>query len=100
MTKSVVIDSDTGEGMDSTVRTSTGAAFYRAETALVADVERRIAQVGASIPIAAKHSNMWSEVHLQSMHSSTSVSKRQTNQTSLVKSCALHYQLVVSKKSK
>ena len=45
MTKSSVVDNETGKSMDSTVRTSTGTFFGRGQDAVLAAVEKRIAQV-------------------------------------------------------
>lgn len=48
MTKSSVVDNETGKSIDSTVRTSTGTFFARGQTDVLAAVEKRIAQVNAS----------------------------------------------------
>ena len=45
MTKSSVVDNETGKSMDSTVRTSTGTFFGRGQDEVLAAVEKRIAQV-------------------------------------------------------
>ncbi len=45
MTKSSVVDNETGKSMDSTVRTSTGTFFARGQDEVLAAVEKRIAQV-------------------------------------------------------
>lgn len=45
MTKSSVVDNETGKSMDSTVRTSTGTFFARGQDEVLASVEKRIAQV-------------------------------------------------------
>lgn len=45
MTKSSVVDNETGKSMDSTVRTSTGTFFARGQDEVLANVEKRIAQV-------------------------------------------------------
>ena len=45
MTKSSVVDSQTGKSMDSTVRTSTGTFFARGQDEVLEAIERRIAQV-------------------------------------------------------
>lgn len=45
MTKSSVVDNQTGKSMDSTVRTSTGTFFARGQDEVLASVEKRIAQV-------------------------------------------------------
>lgn len=47
MTKSSVVDNDTGKSIDSTVRTSTGTFFGRGQTDVLTAVEKRIAQVSA-----------------------------------------------------
>ena len=47
MTKSSVVDNETGKSMDSTVRTSTGTFFGRGQDAVLAAVEKRIAQVSS-----------------------------------------------------
>ena len=47
MTKSSVVDNETGKSMDSTVRTSTGTFFARGQNEVLANVEKRIAQVSA-----------------------------------------------------
>ena len=44
MTKSSVVDNQTGKSMDSTVRTSTGTFFARGQDDVLASVEKRIAQ--------------------------------------------------------
>lgn len=49
MTKSSVVDNETGKSVDSTVRTSTGTFFARGQNPVLAAVEKRIAQVGASL---------------------------------------------------
>ena len=46
MTKSSVVDNETGKSMDSTVRTSTGTFFARGQDEVLTSVEKRIAQVG------------------------------------------------------
>lgn len=45
MTKSSVVDNETGKSMDSTVRTSTGTFFARGQDEVLTAVEKRIAQV-------------------------------------------------------
>ena len=45
MTKSSVVDNETGKSVDSTVRTSTGTFFSRGQDEVVAAIEKRIAQV-------------------------------------------------------
>ncbi|KAL3132857.1 hypothetical protein ABBQ38_006782 [Trebouxia sp. C0009 RCD-2024] len=45
MTKSSVVDNETGKSIDSTVRTSTGTFFARGQDPVLAAVEKRIAQV-------------------------------------------------------
>ena len=47
MTKSSVVDNETGKSIDSTVRTSTGTFFARGQDPVLAAVEKRIAQVNA-----------------------------------------------------
>ena len=47
MTKSSVVDNETGKSMDSLVRTSTGTFFARGQTAVLKALEKRIAQVSA-----------------------------------------------------
>ena len=49
MTKSSVVDNQTGKSMDSTVRTSTGTFFARGQDEVLASVEKRIAQVRVSL---------------------------------------------------
>ena len=44
MTKSTVVDNETGKSVDSTVRTSTGTFFNRGEDEVVRRIEKRIAQ--------------------------------------------------------
>lgn len=48
MTKSSVVDNETGKSIDSTVRTSTGTFFARGQDPVLAAVEKRIAQVSVS----------------------------------------------------
>ena len=52
MTKSTVVDNETGKSMDSTVRTSTGTFFGRGQDEVIHGIEKRIALVrrGLSIP--------------------------------------------------
>ena len=50
MTKSSVVDNETGKSMDSTVRTSTGTFFGRGQDEVLAAVEKRIAQVCTQPP--------------------------------------------------
>lgn len=45
MTKSTVVDNDTGKSVDSTVRTSTGTFFARGQDDIIARVEKRISLV-------------------------------------------------------
>ena len=45
MTKSTVVDSDTGESVDSDVRTSTGTFFSRQEDPVLSAIEKRISLV-------------------------------------------------------
>ena len=45
MTKSTVVDNETGKSVDSTVRTSTGTFFAREQDAVIAAVEKRISMV-------------------------------------------------------
>ncbi len=45
MTKSTVVDSVTGDSVDSDVRTSTGTFFARQEDKILAAIEKRIAMV-------------------------------------------------------
>ena len=45
MTKSTVVDNETGKSVDSTVRTSTGTFFARGQDHTIAEVEKRIAMV-------------------------------------------------------
>lgn len=44
MTKSTVVDNETGKSVDSTVRTSTGTFFNRGEDEVIRRIEKRIAQ--------------------------------------------------------
>lgn len=50
MTKSSVVDNDTGKSVDSNIRTSTGMFFNHAEDDVIARVEKRVAQV-TMIPV-------------------------------------------------
>lgn len=50
MTKSTVVDNETGKSVDSTVRTSTGTFFNRGEDEVIRRIEKRIAQV-SHIPV-------------------------------------------------
>ena len=61
MTKSTVVDNETGKSMDSTVRTSTGTFFGRGQDEVIHGIEKRIALVrsGLSTP-AACHSSCFS----------------------------------------
>lgn len=45
MTKSTVVDNDTGKSVDSTVRTSTGTFFGRGQDEIIAAVEKRVSLV-------------------------------------------------------
>ena len=45
MTKSTVVDNETGKSVDSTVRTSTGTFFARGQDHTIAEVEKRISMV-------------------------------------------------------
>lgn len=45
MTKSTVVDNETGKSMDSTVRTSTGTFFARGQDSIIEGVEKRISLV-------------------------------------------------------
>ena len=47
MTKSTVVDNETGKSVDSTVRTSTGTFFARGQDHTIAEVEKRIAMVSS-----------------------------------------------------
>ena len=47
MTKSTVVDNETGKSMDSTVRTSTGTFFARAQDEVIDTVEKRISMVNS-----------------------------------------------------
>lgn len=51
LSRSTVVDATTGESVEDARRTSSGAFFKKAETALVAEIERRISQ-RVGIPIA------------------------------------------------
>ena len=45
MTKSTVVDNETGKSVDSTVRTSTGTFFSREQDQTIAAIEKRISMV-------------------------------------------------------
>lgn len=45
MTKSTVVDNDTGKSVDSTVRTSTGTFFARGQDPIIEAVEKRVSLV-------------------------------------------------------
>lgn len=45
MTKSTVVDNDTGKSVDSTVRTSTGTFFARGQDPIIAAVEKKVSLV-------------------------------------------------------
>ena len=49
MTKSTVVDNDTGKSVDSTVRTSTGTFFARGQDPIIAAVEKRVSLVSPAI---------------------------------------------------
>lgn len=45
MSKSTVVDNDTGKSVDSTVRTSTGTFFGRGQDPIIAAVEKKVSLV-------------------------------------------------------
>ena len=81
MTKSSVVDNETGKSIDSTVRTSTGTFFARGQNPVLAAVEKRIAQVGASQTFTHTSTPAWGSLVLQSVHSSCQHAKCMINQT-------------------
>ena len=81
MTKSSVVDNETGKSIDSTVRTSTGTFFARGQNPVLAAVEKRIAQVGASQTFTHTSTPAWGSLVLQLMHSSCQHAKCMINQT-------------------
>ena len=62
MTKSTVVDNETGKSMDSTVRTSTGTFFGRGQDEVINGIEKRIALVssGPSTPTDCYSSHLFS----------------------------------------
>ena len=46
MSKSTVVDNETGKSVDSTVRTSTGTFFARGQDPIIAAVEKKVSLVG------------------------------------------------------
>ena len=61
MSKSTVVDNDTGKSVDSTVRTSTGTFFGRGQDEVIAAVEKRVSLVSESLLKAgpARYSCSW-----------------------------------------
>ena len=51
MTKSTVVDNETGKSVDSTVRTSTGTFFAREQDQTIAAIEKRISMVGDAVAL-------------------------------------------------
>lgn len=60
MTKSTVVDNETGKSVDSTVRTSTGTFFARGQDPIIAAVEKKVSLVRAS----ACHKLLLHQIHI------------------------------------
>lgn len=54
MTKSTVVDNETGKSVDSDIRTSTGMFFARGENEVIRRIEKRIA-VASNLPEVWSH---------------------------------------------
>ena len=54
MTKSTVVDNETGKSVDSTVRTSTGTFFGRGQDEVIARIEKRISLVSTACTLACE----------------------------------------------